>query len=179
MEEKKDNQTESTVKYTGEVKVSVIKKKPIKTIKRHNDGGDGLFTCITKALATEGIARYLPRYIVCYTKNGNTYQRVSTPISYSSSPTRYLGNNTSPSLDSGESNKTQLQFLIPYSSFTVEVGDVVTVDRMYLINEQEFSMGSDYFENHYCAVVDFDDNSKIEVDSDTNLLIYWSLSFGN
>ena len=158
---------EPNVEYRGSVKILYIDKDSgkAKIIKRHNEGGVGLFTAICRALVGLDTNMYAPSYIYGYSASG--MQLFTQKITYASTPLLY--NNVDGverlAVDATAANVIQYTFLVPITSLKSTSEDIA---KLILYNN----------ERQVCAELDLT-SDPISTSLGANILIYWKLKFAN
>lgn len=159
------------VKYKGSVKVLYIDKRSgkAKTLRRHNSGGEGLFTAISRMLIGLDTAEFIPSYIMAYNAGGA--QLFTQDIGYASTPVLYksvtngsgevIGDAIAESAESADI--VQYTFMIPANNLVSRQQKIV---KIKLFNKK----------GKLCAELDLTD-AAIDTAIGSNILIYWKLKF--
>jgi hypothetical protein len=161
---KDKKQTNSSLGYTGNVEVKLVRgKKVIKTIKTHNDGKGPLFNFIANTLIGKFDAGGAPRFIILgfsEAPSDDSVNQVSTNAIPYSSVSLDIDN-------SGEYASASFKFLIPFSS--IASGTEVNIIRLY-------SQNSTLFDNHLAYFIL---DEPFESDGKSNILITWTMKITN
>lgn len=156
----KDNKNSSNIKYTGTVTVKYVKNNKVKSVKRKNEGTINLFTFITHCIGGNYLATLRPTYIQGFYLEDDTEKEAFVNNNYITGNPIYFNEE---SQNNTISDSVQLTFLIPYNSFITS--EPITILKLYNGKKE------------ICAVVTLDEG--IEADSDSNVIIYWKLSFSS
>ena len=165
----------NTINYKGEVIITYtdVNNKPT-TIRKHNAGEIGLFTCIARAIASENITSWLPCRIKGFWKQDDvpTPKFISSVYTQTNATLRFFdGESIQKELPAdGTANLVELKFRVPYN-YLKEDNGVVSINHLKLYNSlPDGEPGS------VCAEVNLGDDS-IRLISQNNLNILWRLYF--
>lgn len=169
----------NTVNYNGEVIITYTdaNNKPT-TIRKHNAGEIGLFTCIAKAIASQNITQWLPCRIKGFLKQGTqeTPKFISSVYTQTNATLYYFDENTEileEVKSSGAANLVELKFRVPYNYLKEDSDGVVNINHLKLYNSKP-----DGEEGSICAEVNLGNgNEVIRLISQNNLNILWRLYF--
>lgn len=165
----------NTINYKGEVIITYtdVNNKPT-TIRKHNAGEIGLFTCIARAIASENITSWLPCRIKGFWKQDTAANPkfISSVYTQTNATLRFFdGERIQEELPAdGTANLVELKFRVPYN-YLKEDNGVVSINHLKLYNSRP-----DTEPGSICAEVNLDKN-PIQLISQNNLNILWRLYF--
>lgn len=168
---------EPKVKYRGSVKILYMDKASGKTriIKKHNQGGPGLFSAICRMLGGLDVTDYVPSYIYGYNaiysdENKNAAKQMFTQkITFASTPVLYMINNQGleQASNSGEkANVVEYTFMVPMANLKSTSGND-SIKCLVLYNNR----------GDKCAQLNLESHEEIKLNLTNNILIYWKLKF--
>lgn len=159
---KKNVVTKDAILYNGNVHIQYKYNNKMKTLNKHNQGFNPLFTAITLSLGgrTADAKKYIPKYLMATNADGDDCLSMPTTVKDTS---YYLDSNAVGYAD--ESNTIRYTFIIPASSLIEDM----TITKLQLENE----------EGTVCATIDLEEEEHIHTNLGASLLIYWDLDFSN
>lgn len=184
----KDNKKElttnqnNTIGYKGEVTIKCVTKNgKVKSVKKYNTGKIGLFTFICNALAgNANIRKYAPSGIMAYYNIPGTDEWKESLMSVIPSeyiPTCYYYDSSSGNWIAANDmcSKIKYSFRIPFTYINNTSNNIT---KLCLVNSNYTpAAGSKYPGETTGICAEINILEGLEVDSNTNILVYWELEF--
>ena len=166
MAKNKKEQTNSSISYTGKVKIEFLHgNKVVKTLKKKNTGMMPLFSFLARCLAGDFDSNGYPRYIRLF--SGDSWEH-RNEVTTAAIPASSVGINLSSLSD--DKAVVAFEFLIPYSM--LPNGTSATMLAIYS-NTNRVKRESP------SAYIILGDEDEIEGDGKSNIKVTWSMMVSN